>query len=266
MNPHVVALTILKEIQAVHPGFPVQYEHVAEYISQEIGRPIAFHPYPLPPAATAMCVVKSYYEKIRILLNQNRPIESQRLGAFHELSHLACKHKTGIRMYGENPMGEEDPLERKQADYVAVNVMLPEAVVWQLAAECRHPFRLIFSMKKTFGASIEASTRRIVQLKAFHGAFFLYDPRRLYFGYNTPDFQYNSEKLKRFMAQEYYRLRPDDRVEREFPDGTMEYCAKYRNGQVMLALICGQGNVYEQLSRSWSEWFGVNIPLMVTTR
>lgn len=267
MNPHVTAITILKEVQAIHPGFPVNYEHVAAYISREIvGIPIQFHFFTLPPEVTALCSYKSYYGKIHILLNKIRPRESQRFGAFHELGHLACKHRNGIRIYGDKYMGEEDPLERKEADYFATYTMMPEVPVLQLATQVNHPLRLAFKMKDTFGSSVEASVRRIIEMQIYRGAYFLYDPYRLYFGYNTPDISFDDDKLKHFLISEYFRLKPDDRVEREFADGTMEYCAKYRSGQVLLALVRDNGNVYERLSKSCSEWFGMNLPILNPAR
>ncbi|WP_165859325.1 ImmA/IrrE family metallo-endopeptidase [Desulfofundulus salinus] len=257
MDPHATVIMILKDL---NPSFPLSLRVLADYIKEKItDRPIEFHPYPLPTEATALCYCRPSFQKIRILLNSNRPMESQRFGGFHELGHLALEHKIGIlRIWGEDITGEEDPLERAQADQFAVEMMMPETHVFQVATRFAHPLRLINEMKKTFGASMEAVIRRIVELRIYHGGFFLYDPWKLYFAYYTHDFDYTSQKLKDIMIYEYRRLRPGDFVERELPDGTMEYCVKWRNGQVLLALVQGRGSLYESLAKSWSHWFGIN--------
>jgi hypothetical protein len=263
MDPHALTVMILKDL---NPPFPLPLGLLAEYLTEKgyVDRPIEFHVMPLPVQATALCYCRPEFLKIRIILNSNRPDGSQRFGGFHELGHLALGHKIGLlRLWGERINGEEDPLERVQADQFATEIMMPESHVFQLAAHYDHPFVFIEKMREVFRASLEAVVRRLVELRIFHGAFFLYNPRKLYFAYSTPDFFYDLEKMKKFLIQEYKTIYEGQEFvwfERELEDGTMEYYTKYLSGNVLLALVKEKGNLYSRLATSWSEWFGKDIP------
>lgn len=195
MQESGATLSARELIERITPIYPLDMNWFTNQLGLEYPVFIYWKPFLIPEINAT---TKQTGSHVSIYINQNHPYTRQLFGFAHECGHLYLKHRSNPDIL-ENG---EDPGLHREADEFATEVLMPRLWTTYLACRSKTPLSLIRLLTRRHSVSVEAASRRILELQLYSGVITLVSRRQIIFNYTSDDHRVNKPALTSLVLRE----------------------------------------------------------------
>lgn len=196
MRESGATLSARELIERITPRYPLDMYWFIKQLGLEYPVFIDWKSFHIPEiSATIYHRIGSH---VSIYINKNHPYSRQLFGFAHECGHLYLKHRSNLDILEKG----EDPALHREADEFATEVLMPRLWTTYLACRSKNPLSLVRLLTQRHSVSVEAASRRILELQLYRGVITYVNRRQIAFNYASDDCRVHKTALTSLVVRE----------------------------------------------------------------